>query len=60
MGLFGKPALAPMDTAELENVIRAAKETVDEILAKAGKYTLLHDDLLDLRGILSEGLPDGR
>lgn len=47
------------EEGRLANVIVSAKATVDEILARVGSpRTGLHDDLLDLRNILKEGVPD--
>lgn len=48
------------DERRLVNVVASAKATVDEMLAKAaGTSTDLRDDLLDLRLILAQGVPDG-
>jgi hypothetical protein len=55
-----EPALIPEvdDDARLTNVVLAAKETVDEILGKYGRTTACYDELLDLRNILRQGVPD--
>lgn len=71
MGPFGgrapRPAMVEADSAteygRLVNVVNSAKATVDELLTvvrqeQSRATGVLLDELLDLRDILTQGVPD--